>query len=148
MSVPQPTVNLPDVNVLIALSWKNHIQHTRARRWFHEHSNESFATCPITESGFIRLSMNPSVVGEAVSYSAAAAAIKAFYQHPKHRFWPLNEGVVSAIGNIPISGYRQLTNAYLLGIAAKMQGRLITFDKKMESLIEELPVYEKHLVVV
>jgi uncharacterized protein len=142
------SANLPDVNFLIALVWKNHIHHTYARRWFLEHSRETFATCPVTESGFIRLSMNPSVVGEAVHFTAAAAAMETFNRLPNHCFWPLKEGVVSTIGKMSITGYRQLTDAYLLGIAASMGGRLITFDKKMEGVIEGLPEYGKHLLVV
>jgi len=142
------TVNLPDVNVLIALSWCNHIHHTRARRWFADHKNESFATCPITESGFVRLSMNPNVVGEAVTFENALSALKIYMGLPNHRFWPADGDYISVVKDLPVVGYRQTTGAYLLGLAIKNRGRLVTFDRKIEELTHGRKDLKQHIFLI
>lgn len=142
------TTNLPDVNFLLALSWKNHTHHHNARRWFYEHGDENFATCPITESGFVRLSMNPAVVGEAVSFKAAVAALLVYSKHRNHIFWPEDKDFAELTGNFFVRGYRQTTDAYLLGLAIHRKGRLVSFDRRIEELLANHPALEKHLVVV
>jgi hypothetical protein len=141
-------VNLPDVNFLIALSWRTHVHHHAAREWFTAHRNQSFATCPITESGFVRLSMNPHVVGEAVTFEEALSALEVYLNHPNHTFWAADADFVAMVRDLPIIGYRQTTDAYLLGLAVRNGGRLITFDKKIGELAEGREDVSKHLVCV
>lgn len=51
---------LLDVNVLLALNYPTHVHYGRVRSWVHrtraELEDTVFATCPITELGFIRVS--------------------------------------------------------------------------------------------
>ena len=49
---------LLDVNVLMALLWENHEHHQVARRWFRQITD--FATCPVTQLGFARISSHPA----------------------------------------------------------------------------------------
>jgi len=142
------TANLPDVNFLIALSWRTHVHHHSARGWFTAHRNESFATCPITESGFVRLSMNPHVVGEAVSFEEALSALEVYLNHPNHTFWAADADFASKVKGLPIMGYRQTTDAYLLGLAVLNGGRLVTFDKKIGELAEGREDIAENLVLV
>jgi len=142
------TATLPDVNFLIALSWRTHVHHQEAREWFSLHRDEYFATCPITEVGFVRLSMNPHVVGEAVPFEKALSALEVYLNHPHHTFWAADLDFAALVKNFPIMGYRQTTDAYLLGLAVRNGGRLITFDKKIGELIEENGELEEHLVCV
>lgn len=142
------TANLPDVNFLIALSWTNHIHHHAARSWFAEHMGEGFATCLITESGFVRLSMNPAVVGEAVSFETALSALRTYSNLPNHQFWPADMDFISMTKELPVAGYRQITDAYLLALAQLRGGRLITFDRKMRELAEADPKLQKHLILI
>ena len=114
--------NIPDVNVLIALSWKNHIHHEAARTWFARAQEEHFATCPITECGFVRLSMNPAAVGEPVSFQSALQALQSYYNLPNHRFLPLDHDFHEMTKEFQVLGHRQTTDAYLLGTAAGVQG--------------------------
>ena len=51
---------LLDVNLLMALLWENHEHHTRARSWFKGVS--AFATCPVVQLGFARVSSHPLLV--------------------------------------------------------------------------------------
>ena len=51
-----------DVNVLISLAWDDHVHHARAHAWFAQMAGQAFTTCNVTQSGFLRLSLNPKVV--------------------------------------------------------------------------------------
>jgi uncharacterized protein len=142
------TANLFDVNFLIALMWKNHIQHSWAREWFKLHREEPFATCPVTESSFIRLSMNPAVVGEVISFATACSVLEQLQGHPLHRFWTMEKDFLSLTRDLDVSGYRQVTDASLLGLAREKGGRLVSFDRKMKVLIDQAPELEPFLVIV
>ena len=47
--------HLLDINVLVALFDSAHVHHEAAHRWFANVGNASWATCPITENGFVRV---------------------------------------------------------------------------------------------
>lgn len=44
---------LLDVNVLLALAWPNHLHHGLAQSWFRKSLTDGWATCSLTELGFI-----------------------------------------------------------------------------------------------
>ena len=47
--------HLLDINFLLACAWQTHDHHTAASAWLDQ--QEEFATCPISELGFPRVSM-------------------------------------------------------------------------------------------
>ncbi len=49
------TTYLLDVNLLLALSDPMHFHHNSAHRWLAEKVQRAWATCPLTENGFIRI---------------------------------------------------------------------------------------------
>ncbi len=57
---------LLDVNALLAMSYKDHVHHARVDTWAsqllaeHEQDRVMFATCPITELGFVRVGSGPA----------------------------------------------------------------------------------------
>jgi predicted nucleic acid-binding protein len=51
------SVCLLDVTVLLALAWQTHVHHPAAHRWFGENSGAGWATCSLTQLGFVRLAM-------------------------------------------------------------------------------------------
>jgi toxin-antitoxin system PIN domain toxin len=131
------TANLFDVNFLIALAWPNHLSHASAVRWFEEHAAEPFATCPLTETGFIRISMNPLIVGETAPLSSVLTILSAYKELPGHLFWEDDPPTEEALSGFPtLSGHRQITDAYLLALAIRKGGRLITFDRGIGSLAD------------
>ena len=132
ISVP----NLLDVNFLVALAWPNHIAHARAVTWFMENTGTPFATCPITEAGFVRISMNPLIVTEHAALQAVLGLLGLYRNKYKHVFWPDDLDVTEAL--VPftgISGHRQITDAYLVSLASSHGGRLVTFDSGIEAII-------------
>src|SRR5688500_16677150 len=76
---------LLDTNALLALAWQNHEHHPRVTRWLR--SVKSFATCPITQGGFLRLSSNP-VLGFANGTGDAFTSLDSILADKRHRFWP------------------------------------------------------------
>jgi hypothetical protein len=79
-------IALPDVNVLLALGWSNHPHHDPAHRWFARDSADGWATCLFTQTGFLRLSLNPQVVGVTLDCQAAMNLLVGLTSHPKHQY--------------------------------------------------------------
>jgi len=142
----EPSASLLDVNFLVALAWPNHTSHGAARAWFQANRAKTFATCPLTEAGFVRLSMNPLVVGQQVSLSAALELLGQYQTKYTFRFWAddLPLSALAAFRNI--AGHRQVTDAYLLALAASKSGVLVTFDGGIAALAPSDDT--RHLVVV
>jgi hypothetical protein len=129
---------LLDVNVLIALSWPDHSEHGAAQQWFKVHAKHGWATCNVTQLGFVRLTTNPLILRRAVSPQDAIRVLKANTQHPQHRFWTSRDTIPEALarfGNTQI-GHRQITDAYLLSLAVEKEGKLATFDGGIERIAQ------------
>src|SRR5438093_13765750 len=96
------SVYLLDINVLVALLWTNHEQHEAARDWHQSHQRSGWATCPLTQAGFVRISSNPRIFPDAPSSTKAVEILKANLKHPAHRFWkdeiPLAQAVTPFAG--------------------------------------------------
>jgi uncharacterized protein len=78
-------VALLDVNALVALAWDSHVHHARVRAWFAENSSSGWATCPLTESGFVRVSSNPQVLPVAIGIDAAREVLSALRTRQRSR---------------------------------------------------------------
>ena len=128
---------LLDVNVLVALAWPNHVHHGIARSWFEKNHAKGWATCSITENGFVRISANPQVVEEARTPPEAIAFLERLTRVEGHRFWNDDVSVTrsDAIDVERIRGHRQVMDAHLLGLAIRHRGRLATFDRRIEVLL-------------
>lgn len=122
---------LLDTNVLVALVWPNHSDHLRAQRWFAKNAAQGWATCPITQCGFVRLSSNPAFSPHALSPAEALTLLRANLNHPAHSFWPddLDLRQKSNFAVQHLSGHQQVTDAYLLSLAIRHQGKLATLDR-------------------
>src|SRR4051812_2877679 len=109
------------------------------RRWFAENSSSGWATCPITESGFVRVSANPKVLPSPIGVEAARAVLSTLRAAHGHRF--LSDDVSITDADVPrMSGYRQVTDAHLLALARRQRVRLLTFDAGMLALADGLDV--------
>ena len=129
-------IRLLDVNVLVALAWPNHIHHARAHAWFKGIRDQGWATCPVTESGFVRVSSNARVIPDARTPAEAMALLGEIRRLPGHTFWaddvsPADPG---AGPFARIVGYRQVTDAHLLTLALRNSGSLATFDRRLAEL--------------
>jgi toxin-antitoxin system PIN domain toxin len=126
-------VALLDVNALVALAWDSHVHHGAVRAWFRANSASGWATCPVTEIGFIRVSSNPKVLPSPISPAAAGEVLKRLRAAGAHRF--LGNDVSATAPDFPeIAGHRQLTDALLLTVARRHGTRLVTFDGGIAAL--------------
>jgi toxin-antitoxin system PIN domain toxin len=126
---------LLDVNALVALAWDSHVHHARMRAWFATHGSVGWATCPVSESGFVRVSSNPRVLPSPIGVRAARAVLAALRNAGAHRF--LVDDVSLTDGDVPdIVGYRQVTDAHLLALARRRGVRLVTFDAGITRLAD------------
>lgn len=124
---------LLDVNVLVALFHAEHEHHEIAHDWFAGHRRDGWATCPLTENGFIRLLSNPATLPVRLRPSELTDSLRKFCASGHHIFWPDSISLRDPkIFNASFVGsHRQLTDVYLLGLAKKMGGRLATFDRSV-----------------
>ncbi len=130
---------LLDVNALVALAWDSHVHHAAMREWFAAEGPRGWATCPITESGFVRVSSNPKALPTAIGISAARGVLTALRGLDGHRF--LVDGVSIVAPDVPaVAGYRQVTDAHLLTLARRSEMRLVTFDAGIRTLADERDV--------
>lgn len=120
---------LLDVNVLIGLLDADHTSHRIAMAWFAGSAREGWASCPITQNGCVRVMSHPGypnarAVVEIVARLRGAAA------DATHQFWPDSQSLLDErlIDASRVHGARQLTDVYLLALAVKNRGRLVTFD--------------------
>jgi toxin-antitoxin system PIN domain toxin len=122
---------LLDVNVIVALFDPNHIHHEPAHRWFAQQRASSWATCPLTENGVMRVLSNPTYSSVAERPHEVARRLAAFRASGHHVFWCDDVSICDA-GVFGLSiGHRQLTDVYLLGLATAHDGCLATFDRSV-----------------
>lgn len=129
--------DLLDVNLLVCLAWPNHVHHRPARRWFRARSQQPWATTPVTESGFVRVSSNRAAIPTAVSPSEALQLLTRIRQVDGHVFLPDDVECVVGDSQAPASrvvGHRQVTDAHLLAVARRHGARLATLDRGVAAM--------------
>jgi len=129
-------IRLLDANVLIALTNRSHIHHDRARQWFGR-KDRSFATCPITQGSLVRHYYRDA---ENAALNGALQLIQLIESMPGHEFWP-DTLAYSEISLAGVIGHRQVTDAYLIALAASHGGQLATMDRGLALLYPEKVVY-------
>jgi uncharacterized protein len=124
---------LLDVNVLIALIDPTHVGHDAAHRWFAATGAASWATCPITENGVIRIVGHPKYPNSAGSPAAAAPIVVRLRTLPGHSFWKDDLSLFDSplIDAARIAIPSQVTDTYLLALAVSNRGQLATFDRRL-----------------
>ncbi len=126
------TRTLLDVNVLIALLDSDHVDHERVRRWVDAEIRHGWASCAITQNGFVRIISQPrypSPVPPAQAIRRLARAASTEY----HEYWPCSVSLLDdeLIDYSRLHGHRQVTDAYLLALATANGGRFATLDQSI-----------------
>ncbi len=125
--------SLLDVNVLVALFDPAHCHHEAAHRWFEAQRGTGWATCPLTENGFVRVVSHSAYPGRRTSVADAVRRLARFRSSGGHSFWPDQVSICepAAVDLRHLRGHRQITDLYLLLLAAHHGGRLATFDRSV-----------------
>lgn len=128
---------LLDVNLLVALLWENHEHHYRARRWLG--TVTEFATCPVTQLGFARISSHP-MLGYGTSPEHAFGVLRRFLSDPRHRFIPDDLSSEDRILHTErILGANNVTDHYLAALARQRGFAVATFDIALSRAFQEEP---------
>jgi toxin-antitoxin system PIN domain toxin len=127
------TAFLLDINVLIALIDPAHVQHDRAHAWFAATGSEVWATCPLTENGVLRIvghARYPNSPGTPAAVAEVVAGLRAL---AGHEFWPDDLTLFDGrhVDTARLLDSAQVTDSYLLALAALHGGRLATFDRRL-----------------
>jgi hypothetical protein len=121
---------LLDVNMLVALLDGGHLHHGLAMRWMAEHAADGWASCPLTQNGCLRILSLPAYPNPQPA-AAVARRLRSATADASHAFWPdainlLEPGLLSWDH---VLASRQVTDVYLLALAVRQQGRLVTLDR-------------------
>lgn len=121
---------LLDVNVLVALVDTSHVHHEAAHRWFASTGLASWATCPLTENGFVRILSNPAYKGGARRPYKAAEQLRILCELAGHVFWADSISIFdkSHFELSRLQGHQQITDVYLAALAAANGGKVASFD--------------------
>jgi uncharacterized protein len=123
---------LLDINVLLALLDSDHVEHERARRWLEQEIGSGWASCAITENGFVRIISQPRYPSPVPAAQAIARLARAT-STSSHEFWPCSVSLLSeqVVERGRLLGPRQVTDAYLLALAVAHGGRFATFNQSV-----------------
>ena len=141
---------LLDANVLIALAWPGHTFHERVQRWFGRTSAAGWATCPFTQAAFVRIVSNPAFSDRSPTPLEAMQSLAITLKHPHHQFWPDDLGFNEAVTvfRSRLVGYRQISDAYLLGLALHRGGKLAILDRSILTFLAPSSPQSKHVELI
>jgi toxin-antitoxin system PIN domain toxin len=125
--------DLLDANVLIALTVTDHVHHDVAEQWFTS-AADAFATCPISQGALLRTWLRAGA-----STADAIAVLASLTASERHEFWA-DDQPFDDVDLRGVVGHRQVTDAYLAGLARKRGGRLVTLDRALAALHPDVAV--------
>ena len=125
-----------DVNVLLALHDKDHQSHDVVHQFIDGQPKLQWATCAITEAGFVRIASSPSYPGiDLTPEDAAAILASTTASLGQHVYWERVPSLLSreAFALDALEGHRQVTDTLLLGVCQLNKGTLVTLDNKIQT---------------
>ena len=122
---------LLDINLLLALTDPMHIHHEAAHRWFAEKGQPSWATCPLTQNGFIRIASHPNYPNRPGDVPAMTAILRQLCAAQGHQFWAEDISILEILEPAAIITHAQITDVYLAGLAVHKNGKLATLDQRI-----------------
>lgn len=128
----EPRRALLDVNVLIALLDADHLHHARASAWLSANIAAGWASCAITQNGCVRIMSQPGYPS-ALPAARVAQRLREATETAHHQFVPAGLSLLDMkhFDTEQLLGPRQVTDAFLLGLAVVHGLRFVTFDASM-----------------
>lgn len=114
---------LLDVNVLAALSSDEHEHYPKALNWFDSLANNEWATCPLTEAGYIRLAANPATRVGPGSIERTTEVLAEITSLPGYRYWPITDSWGQSDRTLCRPHFRPSADASLTPIYSVWQSR-------------------------
>ena len=128
MSLAEAPRYLLDVNVFFALVSEDHVHHRLVTAWFNTPGLQ-WALCPFTEAGFLR---NATALRSGqITMSEATAVLARMAQQPGYHYLPIAADWQTLCSPFfkRLYGTKQVTDAYLLGLAVRDDWFLVTLDR-------------------
>ena len=140
--------SLLDVNVLLALFDASHEHHDVSRRWLEDSIEHGWASCAITQIGFVRVISQPAYPG-AIATGEAIGRLAGATGTVHHEYWASTVSLCDAtrIRRSRVTGHRQVADAWLLALAVAHGGRFVTLDRRI-SLACVHQAKAEHLLVL
>lgn len=123
--------HLLDVNVVIALIDPAHIHHERAHRWFASRGPAPWHTSPTVQNGVVRVVSHPKYPNSQPA-PVVLASLASLAAQTTHVF--LADSVSLLDGSVHterLLASSQVTDTYLLHLAASNDALLATFDSRI-----------------
>ncbi len=140
------SATLLDINVIIALLDPHHLHHLIAQNWFSVRTGK-WATCPLTQNGFVRIVAQASYPGR-MSPSEAIEMLRDFVSHEDHEFWADSISFLDPEHfdhRRPVAS-KHVTDLYLLALARSRGGTFVSFDRRVVADI--VPDGQRHLFIL
>jgi len=115
--------------MLLALSDPMHVHHELAHRWFADAGRQSWATCPLTENGYVRVASHPSYPNRPGDVSTVLAILRQFCAEAGHQFWTEDVSIRELLVPDAVLTHAHVTDVYLLGLAVRKGDKLATLDR-------------------
>lgn len=140
-------MHLLDVNALIALGWDHHQHHDSMMAWFRRSGDRGWATCAISQAGFVRVLSQPAVSNATLSVAEWSDLLAQVLNHPAHRLAALDFSFADVMASCTggVVGHRQITDAYLLTAAMRAGMKLLTFDSGLAALLASSAERSAHI---
>ena len=124
---------LLDANLPITLFDADHVHHPIGREWFIALEGR-FATCPIVEGALTRWIVR---IEGRTGTASAPGELRKLAANARHQFWPDDLPYAEVDWN-GVLGHGQVTDAYLVALTRKHDGRLATLDRGLAALYADV----------
>ena len=124
-------MHLLDLNFLLALFFQQHPHHRKAQEYYEEIKPFGWASCPSTENAFIRVGLQQAFISESINSEHLRLSLKLWKKSSPHQFWTDDISITEEL-IISIPDHGSVTDLYLLALAVKKGGKLVTFDKRIQ----------------
>ncbi|MEA2236633.1 MAG: uncharacterized protein QOC81_1357 [Thermoanaerobaculia bacterium] len=132
MASSKARVLLLDVNALVALAWPTHQFHVAVRQRLEHHPTQKWATCLLTQLGFVRLSSNPAIVDPHQTPGQAISLLRRLTADEQHLYFDELPRLASVEKTVlRLLGHQQVTDAYLVAVAEANDATLLTLDRRL-----------------
>src|SRR6201984_3179480 len=108
------------------MAWPTHRDHQKVHEWLARHAGDGWATCPLTQTSFVRILSNPAFSANALTLTDALTLLRANLAPPAHRLWADEVSMIDSLKPFAkkLTGHQQVTDAYLLGLRFTRRGKL------------------------
>jgi toxin-antitoxin system PIN domain toxin len=128
---------LLDVNILVALTVRENPLHEAAQQWFRSEPDRLWATCALTQGGFLRVASH-YLPGSRLAIRELLARLEFDCRSGFHEYWPVDVDMLdlSDSQRSRLIGHNQVTDMQLVMLAHRHKGQLATFDSGLGQLAQ------------